>query len=161
MYTQHYFTFEDDCNVLIRAWGIADRLMMSTCKNNIMDCMLTHFGDHRADDTHLEQVESLGFTSSQAVVRFLKDKYIYQGIYYSDGMQDSIEDLLKRNTALAKDIVKGFVSKVNRRLRYLENKAGERNWNTESMEEDELDPADGSSRIYHEHDERERCFGGI
>lgn len=163
MYTRCCPTVEEDCNILIRAWGIADRLMMSTCKNHIIHCIQAYFVNNKVDISHLDQVESLGFTSLQAAARFLKDEYIWQGVSYAPVMEDSITSLLERDTTLAKNIIAGFVFKVNYQLWCLNNltDAEEVDSCTDEIKDHRLDPADARGCDYHEHDAREMCYRNI
>lgn len=83
----------EDGDLLIRAWAVADRLMINECKNLIMDRIQAHFAKHLVRNSTFGQVESLGLSATQAMTRFLKDQFVHQSVLDAVQLQALIKDV--------------------------------------------------------------------
>lgn len=137
-------------NILIRAWAIADRLMMPKCKNRIMDKIRSHFNESCVELTHLWQMEALGLCSAQAVARFVKEEWIFQSFQDTIDIPEvtaAVSQLLDHSSFFSREVIATVLVELMRRANGVGGTLGTG-----------VPPSGSMDCRYHEHSRDENCL---
>lgn len=138
--------------LMIRAYTIADRLMMAYCKNLLMDQLRAYFRDKYPGPNTLRLIGELGYGESSKIGQYVKEQLVHDWGY--KGFRESCPDMLKTlwdmRSEFAYEVSKAVLSRFSDDRDYARNHGGKINGS--------LDPSARPGCQYHEHMEGEICY---
>lgn len=143
-------------HTLIKVWVAADRLLMTTCKNKVMDTLRALHGtntpamrEYSAFMTDLNLACSYGHGPDRALVRYIMEQMLWDQLH--DGVQHKDDFKKSQYEKLSLEVIVAMFKKKDDLTRSIR-------WQLENGFQILVgDPTKANPCIYHEHGEDERC----
>lgn len=135
---------------MIRTWIVADRLMMSLCKNMVLDEIRSLSKEELSSIVGLRELDELGYGPESTIVRYLLDQIAWDAIFDEEGA--NIPTKVSKILWVNNEILQQLLRKVILTARELEKSEKEH-------ETEFADPASLEGCQYHDHAEDEgTCY---
>jgi len=145
-------TIYDSPSIIIKTYAVADRLMMTRCKNMAMDSLRNKFSHSRADISHLVTTRDLGYSASHIIASYIIEQTTFEAIANpSRHLEGFTEELFLEGSDLAAEFVRKLVEKARPSMPKYDSGVVIHN-------KIHNDPALQLGCVYHEHAEGEKCY---
>lgn len=134
---------------LMETWAAADRLMMSKCKNVVMDKLRDYCKRRHSYVRHLEVVCRLGYSKENVLVRYVMDQVSWDCTHHRTYAPDDLNAQIFER--LPDEMTFAFMARIVEEAQYLVGPVSRRR---ETFD----DPANRKGCHYHEHVEGEECY---
>ncbi|KAJ9657512.1 Transmembrane emp24 domain-containing protein 10 [Neophaeococcomyces mojaviensis] len=137
---------------MIRAYAIADRLMIRALRNKIVDNMRAYYESYGIDVDALRTIQDLEYGPSDNLARLLIDVMAYEAaINTRDSTLDvytdeDVKQFMKEGGDIAFAVMEQSMANLRRVINYMRGEEG-----------DLMDPAKLTGCCYHDHAEDEGC----
>lgn len=140
----------DDVHTLIKIWVTGDRLLMTTCKNKIIDDLRDRYRLTSATMEHLKLAASYGYGPDRALVNYLMDQLVWDQLH--DWVAHKEDFAEKYYRELSADVLAALFKKKDVLARWSRRQLGN------DVSAVLKNPSSEQPCLYHEHCEGEECY---